>query len=135
MAGWGEFVLVCGRYKAVDERVRALVVTEELSVGDFVLSGGEPAALLVLDAVARLVPGVLGNEDSADTDSFGRVLVVDQGTLVEDGDPAALRQMDSRYRDLVIAERAVHDQLWGSAVWRRMRIDAGRLETEQERAV
>jgi tRNA (guanine37-N1)-methyltransferase len=71
MAGWGEFVLVCGRYKAIDERVRELVVTHELSVGDYVLSGGEPAALVVLDAVARLVPGVLGDEDSAESDSFG----------------------------------------------------------------
>jgi tRNA (guanine37-N1)-methyltransferase len=71
MAGWGEFVLLCGRYKAIDERVRDLVVTHELSVGDYVLSGGEPAALVVLDAVARLVPGVLGDEDSAETDSFG----------------------------------------------------------------
>jgi len=71
MAAWPHWVLVCGRYKAIDERFRQLVVTHELSVGDFVLSGGEPAALVVLDAVARLVPGVLGDEDSAETDSFG----------------------------------------------------------------
>lgn len=75
------------------------------------------------------------SHDVADTDTFGRVLVVDGGTVVEDGDPVALRQMDSRYRDLVIAERTVHEQLWGSAVWRRLRIDAGRLEAERERAV
>jgi tRNA (guanine37-N1)-methyltransferase len=63
-------VLVCGRYKGVDERVAAHLADEELSVGDFVLSGGEPAALCVLDAVARLLPGVLGDFDSAESDSF-----------------------------------------------------------------
>ncbi len=63
-------VLVCGRYKGVDERVSAHLADEELSVGDFVLSGGEPAALCVLDAVARLLPGVLGDFDSAESDSF-----------------------------------------------------------------
>ncbi len=71
MTAWDEFVLVCGRYKAIDERFRQLVVTHELSIGDYVLSGGEPAALVVLDAVVRLVPGSLGDEDSAETDSFG----------------------------------------------------------------
>jgi tRNA (guanine37-N1)-methyltransferase len=63
-------VLVCGRYKGVDERVSLHLADEELSVGDFVLSGGEPAALCVLDAVARLLPGVLGDFDSAESDSF-----------------------------------------------------------------
>jgi tRNA (guanine37-N1)-methyltransferase len=72
MASWQRWVLVCGRYKAVDERVRELVVTEELSIGDYVLSGGEPAALVVLDAVVRLLPGVLGDEASAESDSFGK---------------------------------------------------------------
>lgn len=71
MAGWDEFVLVCGRYKAIDERFRALCVTHEMSVGDYVLSGGEPAANVILDAVVRLLPGALGDEDSAETDSFG----------------------------------------------------------------
>lgn len=70
MAGWPEFVLVCGRYKAVDERFRDLLVSHELSVGDYVLSGGEPAALVVIDAVVRLLPGALGDEDSAGSDSF-----------------------------------------------------------------
>jgi tRNA (guanine37-N1)-methyltransferase len=71
MSQWPHWVLVCGRYKGIDERVRQLVVTREVSIGDYVLSGGEPAALVVLDAVVRLVPGVLGDEDSAETDSFG----------------------------------------------------------------
>jgi tRNA (guanine37-N1)-methyltransferase len=63
-------VLVCGRYKGVDERVAQHLVDEELSVGDFVLSGGEPAALCLIDAVARLLPGVVGNFDSVESDSF-----------------------------------------------------------------
>lgn len=63
-------VLVCGRYKGVDERVAAHLADEEISVGDFVLSGGEPAALCLLDAVTRLQPGVLGDFDSAESDSF-----------------------------------------------------------------
>jgi len=63
-------VLVCGRYKGVDERVREHLVDEELSLGDFVLSGGEPAAVCVIDAVARLLPGVVGTFDSVESDSF-----------------------------------------------------------------
>src|SRR5438093_13773524 len=69
-AGLEHLVLVCGRYKGVDERVSAHLVDEELSVGDFVLSGGEPAALCVLDAVARLLPGVVSTFDSVESDSF-----------------------------------------------------------------
>jgi tRNA (guanine37-N1)-methyltransferase len=65
-----ELTLLCGRYKGVDERVAGGLVTEELSVGDFVLSGGEPAALAVVDAVVRLLPGALGDHESAATDSF-----------------------------------------------------------------
>ena len=64
------FSLLCGRYEGVDERVRAHLVDGELSVGDFVLSGGEVAALVVIEAVARLVPGVMGNEESASDESF-----------------------------------------------------------------
>jgi len=62
--------LLCGHYKDVDQRVADGLATEELSVGDFVLSGGEPAALCVLDAVARLLPGVVGTFDSVESDSF-----------------------------------------------------------------
>jgi tRNA (guanine37-N1)-methyltransferase len=62
--------LICGRYEGIDERVRVLKVDQELSLGDFVLSGGEIAALAVVDAVSRLLPGVLGGEKSAQADSF-----------------------------------------------------------------
>ena len=67
--------LLCGRYEGMDERVRELVATEELSIGDYVLSGGELAALVVVDAVSRLVPGVVGDEQSVEEDSFSRGLL------------------------------------------------------------
>jgi len=69
-AGLSHLVIVCGRYKGVDERVSERLCDEELSLGDFVLSGGEPAALCVVDAVARLLPGVVGDFDSVESDSF-----------------------------------------------------------------
>ena len=65
-----ELLLICGRYEGVDERVAEHLVDEEVSIGDFVLSGGEPAALAVVDAVARLLPGVLGNGESTRNESF-----------------------------------------------------------------
>lgn len=63
-------IIICGRYEGVDERVRTLFVDDEISMGDFVLTGGEIAAMVIVDAVSRLVPGVLGCDDSAQYDSF-----------------------------------------------------------------
>lgn len=63
-------IFICGRYEGVDERVYSRFVDFEISIGDFVLTGGEIAAMVVMDAVIRLIPGVLGNEDSAGNDSF-----------------------------------------------------------------
>jgi len=65
-----QLVLICGRYEGVDERVAEALVTDEVSIGDYVLSGGEPAALVVVDALVRLIPGALGSETSATTESF-----------------------------------------------------------------
>jgi len=65
-------VLLCGRYEGVDDRVREALATDELSIGDYVLSGGELPALVIVDAVARLVPGVVGDEASVARDSFAR---------------------------------------------------------------
>ena len=65
-----QLILICGRYEGVDERVAEALVTDEVSIGDYVLSGGEPAALVVIDAVVRLIPGALGSETSAATESF-----------------------------------------------------------------
>jgi len=75
IAGLGHVILLCGRYEGVDERVRDLLTTTELSVGDYVVSGGELPALLVVDAVGRLVPGVVGDEQSVEDESFVRGLL------------------------------------------------------------
>ncbi|MBW2396922.1 MAG: tRNA (guanosine(37)-N1)-methyltransferase TrmD [Deltaproteobacteria bacterium] len=70
LAGTSHLVLVCGRYEGVDQRVIELAVDEEISIGDYVLSGGEIPAMAVIEAVSRLLPGVLGNPDSVVTESF-----------------------------------------------------------------
>lgn len=70
MSRLSHIVLLCGRYEGMDERVRELVATDELSIGDYVLSGGELPALVVIDAISRLVPGVVGDEQSVVQDSF-----------------------------------------------------------------
>ncbi len=84
-AALDELLLICGRYEGVDERVAEHLADEEISIGDYVLSGGEPAAAVVIDAVARLLPDVLGNSESAVNESF------------EDGHPR-LPAMDSTGR-------------------------------------
>ena len=70
LRGADELLLICGRYEGVDERVAEHLADEEISIGDYVLSGGELAAAVMVDTVARLLPGVLGNEDSAVYESF-----------------------------------------------------------------
>ncbi len=65
-----DMIIICGHYKGVDERVREHLVTEEISIGDFILTGGEIPAMAIVDAVVRLLPGVLGDFDSAASDSF-----------------------------------------------------------------
>lgn len=66
----GNIIMLCGHYKGVDQRVRDLFITKEISIGDYVLSGGELAAAVLCDSIIRLIPGVLGNETSALTDAF-----------------------------------------------------------------
>ncbi|MEP7039376.1 MAG: tRNA (guanosine(37)-N1)-methyltransferase TrmD, partial [Acidobacteriota bacterium] len=63
-------ILICGRYEGVDERVNDALVTDEISIGDYVLSGGEPAAIVLVDSIIRLLPNALGSETSAENDSF-----------------------------------------------------------------
>jgi tRNA (guanine37-N1)-methyltransferase len=75
LAASSQVVLICGRYEGVDERVAQALVTDEISIGDYVLSGGEPAALVVVDAVVRLLPGALGSETSAVHESFSEGLL------------------------------------------------------------
>ena len=70
LAATPHVLLICGRYEGVDERVADALVTDEVSIGDYVLSGGEPAAAVLVDAVVRLIPGALGNETSAINESF-----------------------------------------------------------------
>ena len=74
-------IFICGRYEGVDERVAEYLATEELSIGDFVLSGGELAAALVIDAVTRLLPGALGNEASSQNESFSALPSADPSVL------------------------------------------------------
>ena len=81
LAGYEQIILLCGRYEGVDERVAEHLADEEISIGNFVLSGGELAAAVVLDAVARLAPGVLGNEESSEHESFSAPLDESQGEV------------------------------------------------------
>ncbi len=75
LAGLERFIVLCGRYEGVDDRVRTSLATDEISIGDYVLSGGELPALVMVDAVSRLVPGVVGDEQSVEEDSFTRGLL------------------------------------------------------------
>ena len=75
LAAMRHLVLLCGRYEGIDERVKEALATEEISIGDYVLSGGEVPALAVIDAAARLVPGVVGDDNSVEADSFTRGLL------------------------------------------------------------
>ena len=68
-------ILICGRYEGIDERVNDALVTDEISIGDYVLSGGEPAAIVIVDAITRLLPNALGSETSAANDSFSNGLL------------------------------------------------------------
>jgi tRNA (guanine37-N1)-methyltransferase len=104
-----ELTLLCGHYKDVDERVREVLVTDEISVGDFVLSGGEIAALAVVDAVVRLLPGVLGDFDSAQGDSFH-----DEWRL---GPPSYTRP--AVYRGMAVPEVLLSGDHAAIARWRR----------------
>lgn len=75
LAGQSRIALLCGRYEGIDERVREHLVTDEISVGDYVLTGGEIPALLLIDSIARLIPGALGDPDGAMDDSFASGLL------------------------------------------------------------
>lgn len=105
LAGLEHIVLLCGRYEGFDERVRERV-TEELSIGDYVLTGGELPALVVLDAVARFVPGVVGDEQSVAQDTFSRGLLnhpqYTRPAEIALGAPAAVGSGGSRSGDRVL---------------------------------
>ena len=85
LARSGRIILICGHYEGVDERVRQHLVDREISIGDYILTGGEAAAMVIVDAVARLIPGVLGNDESARHESFAMgILESPQYTRPED---------------------------------------------------
>ncbi len=114
-----ELTLLCGHYKGVDQRVAEGLADEEISIGDYVLSGGEAAALVMVDAIVRLLPGVLGDHESASTDSF-----YEDGVLAP---PVYTRPRE--YRGLEVPEVLLsgdHDRI---AEWRRRRA----LEITKER--
>jgi len=75
LAACDHIILLCGRYEGIDERIRDHFVDEEISIGDYILTGGELAAMILIDSITRLLPGVLGCEDSAENDTFSRGLL------------------------------------------------------------
>ncbi|NTW06668.1 MAG: tRNA (guanosine(37)-N1)-methyltransferase TrmD [Syntrophaceae bacterium] len=75
LASEKQIIIICGRYEGVDERIRTYLVGREISIGDFILTGGELSALVLIDAVSRLIPGVLGNADSSVSESFSNGLL------------------------------------------------------------
>ncbi len=119
LAGSPWIVLVCGRYEGVDERVVPILEAEEVSAGDFVLSGGEAAALTIIDAVVRLVPGVIGNEESLAVESF-------DGGLLDH--PHYTRPRS--YRGLEVPEVLLSGDHARIAAWRR---DAAMEKTRRNR--
>lgn len=129
-------IMICGHYEGYDERIRQHLITDEISVGDYVLTGGEIPAMIVLDSVVRLLPGVLGNEQSALTDSFG------------DGSGGGLLEHPHYTRPAVFRDWAVPDVLLSGhhaniESWRRKQsllrtwqrrpelIDVGQLSDEE----
>ena len=101
-------LFLCGRYEAIDERVRTALVDDEISIGDYILTGGELAALVIIDAVARLIPDVLGDERSAEEDSFSSG-ILDHIHYTR----------PSVFRDMVVPEVLLsgnHREIW---LWRR----------------
>ena len=118
LAGYAEIVLVCGRYEGVDERVAERLMDEELSVGNFVLTGGEWAAGMVVDSVVRLLPGVVGNASSTERESFtpdeaGRVGILDYPHYTR---PASFEAEGETWEAPPILLSGRHEQI---AEWRR----------------
>jgi tRNA (guanine37-N1)-methyltransferase len=108
LVGFDQLILVCGRYEGIDERARTIVAERELSIGDYVVSGGEIPAMVVIDAVVRLVPGVLGNEASAEHESFeGGLLEYPQYTR-----PEVFRE--SRVPDILLSGHHAEIEKWRS---------------------
>src|SRR5207253_430348 len=121
-------ILICGRYEGVDERVAEHLATEEISIGDFVLSGGELPALLVMDAVTRLIPGALGNEASSQNESFSESLSAVPSSRLPANYPTAATGMlldyphytrPAEYRGWKVPETLIGGNHEEVAKWRR----------------
>lgn len=112
MSEWPRFVILCGHYEGIDERVREQLVTREVSIGDYVLTGGELAALVILDATTRLLPGALGNAESAQDETFSGE---DGKVLLEY--PHYTRPAD--FRDLKVPDILLSGHHANIAKWRR----------------
>jgi tRNA (guanine37-N1)-methyltransferase len=127
-------VLVAGRYKGVDERVRENLVDEEISIGDYVLSGGELAAMVIVDAVARLLPGVLGDPASARSDSFFEG-VLDSGYYTRPevwrGHPVPGVLLSGHHERVRLWQRK--EALRRTLAWRRDLLTAAPLSDEDKR--
>jgi tRNA (guanine37-N1)-methyltransferase len=106
LANLAHVVIICGRYEGVDERVPEALDAEELSIGDYVLTGGEPAAVVIVDAVARLVPGVVGDETSLEAESFARGLL----DFPQYTRPAVFR--DQRVPDVLVSGHHGEIRVW-----------------------
>ena len=122
LAGCRNLVLICGHYEGVDERVAEHLISDEISIGDYLLSGGEVAAMAVIDAVIRLVPGVLGDEQSSGNDSFsGRQRILEYAQYTR----------PREYRGLAVPEVLLSGDHQQIAQWRE---DNSRERTQRRRA-
>lgn len=116
-------VLLCGRYEGVDERVAEHLATDEISIGDFVLSGGELPAAMILDAVTRLIPGALGNEDSTVNESFSSTAGSSKASTTTGSGTASSTAGSSAVGSKTVDSKTADSALVGSA-----KTDAGGLE-------
>ncbi len=101
-----EMVLLCGHYEGIDERVIDMIVTDQISIGDYVLTGGELAAMVVIDAVSRLIPGVLNNVSSAETETF------DKGLLEYPQYTRPLEFMGRKVPDVLVSGHHKNIEVW-----------------------
>jgi tRNA (guanine37-N1)-methyltransferase len=132
----GHVALLCGRYEGVDERVRRHLATEELSIGDYVVSGGELPALVIVDAVARLIPGVVGDEDSVALDTFaGGLLDFPQYTRPAEFDGLAVPQVLLSGHHREIARWRRREALRRTLEARPDLLDSAALDAEDRRII
>jgi tRNA (guanine37-N1)-methyltransferase len=137
-AGLSRMILICGRYEGVDERVAQHLATDEISIGDFVLSGGELPAMLIVDAVTRLLPGSLGNEASSQNESFSSTLGENAMTVVAQERVTQPRMLldfphytrPAEYRGWKVPEVLIGGNHAEVAAWRR---DAAMEKTKRNR--